>query len=87
MGKVLESKSLSDEAVMAQWIFRKLRNHDPMSERDTKKKCKGHRERERQYQLEPTSNVVRYCMNNGQVFEITVVQVEMAGLQEVIAAE
>ena len=73
MGKVLPD-IVGDEAAMAQWIMRKLRNHDPMSARDTAKKAPGHREKERQY-VTADGSTVRYALNRGDVFEITVMRV------------
>lgn len=79
MGKVINAPELSDEAVIAQWVFRKLRNHDPMSERDSRKPHPLAREAtNRQRQLAPTSNVVRYALNDGRVFEIIIQKVEGA---------
>lgn len=77
MGKVINS-DLPDTALIAQWVFRKLRNHHPMSERDAKKRHPQVREKMRERQLAADSNVVRYALNDGRVYEITVVQVETA---------
>jgi hypothetical protein len=85
MGKVINA-DISDEALVAQWIFRKLRNHHPMSERDSAKRHPLAREKNRQYQLSDTSNTVRYALNDGRVFEITVMKVEHA-LPAMVAEE
>jgi hypothetical protein len=77
MGKVLDL-NVPDEALIAQWVYRKLRNHHPMSERDAKRRHPFAREKKREYQINPTSNTVRYALNDGRVFEITVMQVEQA---------
>ncbi len=79
MGKVLPDIA-GDEAALAQWVMRKLRNHDPMSARDSAKKAPGHREKERQYVVTRTGPdgeaVVRYALNRGDVFEITIMRVQ-----------
>jgi hypothetical protein len=79
MGKVLADIE-GDEAALAQWLMRKLRNHDPMSARDTQKKAPGHREKERQYVIAGVGPdgeaVVRYALNRGDVFEITIMKAQ-----------
>jgi hypothetical protein len=75
MGKVINAK-IPDTALVAQWIFRKLRNHHPMSEHDSKHRHALAREKVREYQLAPDSDTVRYALNDGRVFEITVKLVE-----------
>lgn len=77
MGKVRQEIA-DDTASLAQWVFRKLRNHDPLSARDIPVRHKASRETQRQYQITSDSNTVRYCLNDGRVFEISVQLVEGA---------
>ena len=71
---------------LAQWMGRKLRNHDPMSERDgspgeANKRKQGHRyvqdgkvEKGIVYcgVVAGSPNVIRYGLIDGRIFEITV---------------
>lgn len=71
MGKVREHIH-SDTAAVAQWISRKLRNHDPMSAREAKgEKVAKVRDRQRVEHVEG-SDTVEYVLRDGQVFVITV---------------
>jgi hypothetical protein len=68
MGKV-RSTIPSDDAALAQWVYRKLVNHDPMSVRETTRvKVKG---RQRVTHVEGTTSVV-YALNDGRTFELSV---------------
>lgn len=75
MGKVVDYID-SDEATLTQWIWRKLRNHDPMSVRDVAKRHANVRETMRVSDFDEEKNFIRYAMNDGRVFEITCKQVE-----------
>lgn len=79
MGKILgeyrKDDTVSRQTGLAQWVFRKLRNHDPLSVVDDAKRRAGLRP-EMRVQHMPEGNVARYVLNDGSVFEITVTQVQ-----------
>lgn len=67
MGKVKEAFT-DDGAGLAEWVYRKLRNHDPLSARD---KAKGLRSAF----VTKDPLVVRYATADGRCFEVAVRQV------------
>ncbi len=83
MGKVRGHIS-DDTAALAQWVMRKLRNHDPMSVREKDGKLQDHtdfgrKDRKRFRHIEG-ERIVEYCLNDGRSFRITVEPVEQEEL-------
>lgn len=88
MGKIRDQFAGDMVAGLAQWVGRKLKNHDPMSAMDM-----GSSRREARWQrtvsdakvkpgvcycgiVKGTRNVVRYGLEDGRVFEVTIREVD-----------
>lgn len=77
MGKVRNGIP-NDDAGIAQWVYRKLTNHNPMSERETgsvatRKALVGNRPR---VEIDPADDTrVTYLLNDGREYEIKVTEV------------
>lgn len=69
---------------MAQWIGRKIRHHDPMSEIDDFKAMRGPRLRVGILKDDPSSVV--YCMADGRRFLIEVSEVEVEEVELALVA-
>lgn len=69
MGKV-RSQIIDSEQALAQWIGRKLANHDPSSMISAMNR-KG-RDKENPILAEGRTNSVLYPLKNGEVFQFTV---------------
>jgi hypothetical protein len=79
MGKV-KTKISNDAEAIAEWVGRKLVNHDPMSVREKPSKTKvaqdmRDRIRETRKVKFPAPQSVTYALDNGQVFLITVEEI------------
>lgn len=73
MGKIREHIERDDHG-LAQWIYRKLVNHDPMSTREKKRGTRSLAPVERYRHVEGTE-AVEYCAG-GKVFLITVQEID-----------
>lgn len=65
------------EAGIAQWIERKLRNHDPMKKHDKAKTPVSDEPRQK-----ATGNEVIYTLKDGRRFKITVEELPAIGAEE-----
>ncbi len=75
MGKV-RSQITDPTKALAQWVYRKLSNHDPMSA--IAKMQRAGRDKENPLFAEGTDGAVLYPLSNGEVFMVTVTRLTPA---------
>jgi hypothetical protein len=83
MGKV-RTHIVSDDAALAQWVFRKLVNHDPMSVRESvsmRTKPPAKQKKTLRVQHVEGSTSVIYALADGRQFKLTVEAVKDLDLQ------
>lgn len=79
----------NDVAAMAQWVYRKIRNHDPMRQREAARpaqaknyEIRGGRVTKGKYERVAHvegSNIVEYSLRTGQRFRLTVEEIDEQG--------